>query len=83
MPTPLAREHRGDEHFESLQAVAAVSMAAMVTALHADVTGVVWRCTRGLGSSTAPRRWACSVPPSGGARVRHSSAVCGAPERPE
>jgi hypothetical protein len=44
---------------------------------------VVWRCTRGVGSSTAPRRWACSVPHSGGARVRRSSAVCGAPELPE
>jgi hypothetical protein len=62
MPTPLAREHHGDEHIESLQAVAAVSKAAVVTVLHADVTGVVWQCMRGLGSSAAPRHWAHAVP---------------------
>jgi hypothetical protein len=38
---------------------------------------------RGLGSATAQRRWAHAVPHSGGACVRHSAAVCGAPELPE
>ena len=46
------------------------------------VAVVVWRCMRGLGSSTAQCGWAHSVPYSCGARVRHSSAVVGAPERP-
>ncbi len=92
MPTPLASEHHGDEHFETLQAIAAVPMAAAVTVLrvrapgvimeHADVTGVLWRCLRGLGlfnGTAADRRTLC--------RTRAvcacgSSAGCGAPERP-
>jgi hypothetical protein len=39
MLTPLAREHHGDEHFETLQAIAAVSMAAEVTMLRVRAVG--------------------------------------------
>ena len=42
MPTPLASEHHGDEHFETfetLQAIAAVSMAAVVTILRVRAVG--------------------------------------------
>jgi hypothetical protein len=93
VPTPLAREHHGDEHLEPLQAIAAVSITAALAVLHVACCGgdhgarrvavvVVWRGMRGLGLATARRRWAHSVPHSGGARARHSSAVVGAPERP-
>ena len=39
MPTPLAREHHGDEHLEPLQAIAAVSIAAVVTVLRVRALG--------------------------------------------
>jgi hypothetical protein len=93
MPTPLAREHHGDEHLEPLQAIAAVSITAALAVLHLACNGaimdscrvavvVVWRGMRGLGSAAAQRRWAHSVPHSGRARARRSAAVVGAPERP-
>jgi hypothetical protein len=39
MPTPLAREHHGDEDLEPLQAIAAVSKAAAVTVLRVRALG--------------------------------------------
>jgi hypothetical protein len=62
MPTPLAREHHGDDHLEALQTIAAVSMAAVGTVLLVIAVGRSWsmpsRCCgeagmRGLGSATA------------------------------
>ena len=38
-PTPLASEHHGDEHLEPLQALAAVSTAAVVAVLRVRAVG--------------------------------------------
>ncbi len=77
-PRAAAGHHRSINRGRSRDAVLHVRDLGRSWSMRACV--LVWRCTRGVGSSTAPRRWARSVPHSGGARVRHSSAVCGAPE---
>ncbi len=89
MPTPLSSEHHGDDHLEPLQAIAAESMAAVVTVLCVPAVGCAWSMpSQCCGEAVhAQSRLVNSTAPLGahscGARERRSSAVCGAPELPE